>query len=146
MARKTRVSFIKGMMVIVVAKGMRSESRQFTGVFDAAGFTGIGLKALTIRAKHPPRTVSHKPAKKAVTHGFLLNTARVRKKKRRDVKTRVAPDKVTPSLLSMTHIEFEGAAEENQRLVSMRKAFKNLNSHSTRTTAEDIVNAKQHNL
>ena len=93
MTKKTRVSFIKGMMVTAATKGLRPELKQIADVtaFDAAGSTGIGSKPSTIRAKHPPRTASHKAAKKAVSiHGSLLNTARVRKKKRKDVNTRTA--------------------------------------------------------
>ena len=89
MARKTIVSFIRGIIVAIAAKGLMPELRQIVVVFDT-GFTGTGLKASTMKAKHPPRTASHKPAKKAITHGFLIKTARVRKKKRRDVNTRTA--------------------------------------------------------
>ena len=87
MARKTRVSFIKGMMVVNAIKGPMPGLRQ-TAVDFAAEVTVIGLKTSLMRAKHEPRTASHKAAKKAVTHGFLVNTARVRRKKRRDVNTR----------------------------------------------------------
>ena len=87
MARKTRVSFIKGMMVVNAIKGPMPELRQTPVVF-AAEVAGIGLKTSAMRAKHEPRTACHKAAKKAVTHEFLVNTARVRKKKRRDVNTR----------------------------------------------------------
>ena len=84
MARKTRVSFIRGMMVVAAIRELMSDLRQ---IFDAES-TGTGIKTSTTKAKHTPRTASHKPAKKATTHGFLLNMARVRKKKRRDVNVR----------------------------------------------------------
>ena len=35
--------------------------------------------------RHPAGTANHKPPKKAIAHGFILNMARTRKKKRRDV-------------------------------------------------------------
>ena len=120
MARKTRVSFIKGMMVTVATKGLKPESRQ-SSIASESGFTINGSKASTMRAKHPPRTASHKPAKKAVTHGFLLNMARVRKKKRRDVNTRTAHKKTTTILSRRPHVEIESfAKEKNQRLVTMK--------------------------
>ena len=53
--------------------------------------------------KHPPRTDTHKPAKNATTDGYVLNTARVRKKKRRDVNTTLAEEKMITNLSSMTH-------------------------------------------
>ena len=86
MAKKTRVSFIRGMMVVTAAKRLMPDLIQ---IVDAE-FTGTGSKISTMKAKHPPRIASHKPAKKATTHGFLLNMARVRKKKRRDVNARTA--------------------------------------------------------
>ena len=113
MVRKTRVSFIKGMMVTVATKGLKSETRQILVVLES-GFTIIGSKASTMRAKHPPRTASHKPAKKAVIRGFLLNMARVRKKKRRDVNTRTVQKKTMTSLSMKSHFEIEDFAEENQ--------------------------------
>ena len=82
MARKTRVSFIRGMIVDAATKGSMPGLIQ-SGIPDAD--SGIGSYILTMRATHPPRTASHKPAKKATIHGYALNTARVRKKKRRDV-------------------------------------------------------------
>ena len=97
-------------MVTVAAKGLMPESIQSWGVFVTV-FTGTGVKTSTMRAIHPPRTASHKNAKKVVTHGFLLNTARVRKRKRRDVNTRTTQKKTTASLLSMTHAELEIGAE-----------------------------------
>ena len=69
-----------------------------------------------MKAKHPPRTASHKPAKIAVAHAFLLNAARVRKKKRRDVDTRTAQKKTIASLLRMTHVDFEVAAEKKLKV------------------------------
>ena len=146
MARKTRVSFIKGMMVTAATKELKPESRQILIVLESA-FTTIGSKASTMRAKHPPRTASHKPAKNAVTHGFPLNMARVRKKKRRDVNTRTAHKKTTTSLSMKSHVKTEDFAEENQRLVMNLNIFENLSSRVTVTnTVPDIVNPKQHNL
>ena len=87
MATKTRVSFIRGMMVAANKKGWTTELRQFAVASSTVGFIGTGLKTSTMKDKHPPRTASHKPAKKAIIHGSLLNTARVRRKKRRDVNT-----------------------------------------------------------
>ena len=117
MARKTRVSFIKGMMIDATIKGLVPLLIQIGILFDV-GFTDTGRKILTMKAKHPPRTASHKPAKKATTHGYVLNTARVRKKKRRDVNTTVAPEKQATSLSSMTHVELDDnikSEEKNQR-------------------------------
>ena len=54
--------------------------------------------------------------KNATTHGHVLNTARVRKKKRRDVNTIAAQSKTTTSLLSMTHVELGDIAEENSEV------------------------------
>jgi hypothetical protein len=92
MAKKTRVSLIRGMMVAAATKGLMPELIQVIGVVFDAGFICTGSKISTMKAKHPPtgRTASHEPAKKATTHGYVLNMARVRKKKRRDVITRVA--------------------------------------------------------
>ena len=84
MARKIRVSFIRGMMVTAARIGL------MPGLIQNGVFSGTGKKISTMKAKHPPRTASHKPAKKATTHVYVLNTARVRKKKRRDVDTIVA--------------------------------------------------------
>jgi hypothetical protein len=86
MATKIRVSFIREMMVAATKKGWTTELRQFA-VVSVAGFNGTGIETSTMKAKHPPRTASHKPAKKATIHLLLLNTARVRRKKRRDVNT-----------------------------------------------------------
>ena len=88
MARKTKVSFIRGMIVAAVTKGVMPGLIHI-GEF-VAGSTAGGSKIKAMKAKHPPRTASHKPAKKATTNGYVLNIARVRKKKRRDVKTTVA--------------------------------------------------------
>ena len=99
-------------------------------VFDA-GFTDNSdddKKLSTMKAKHPPRTATHNPPKNAITHGYVLNTARVRKKKRREVNTIVAEEKMTTNLLSMTHIETD----------------ENWNRVTKQTT--DTVYAKQHNL
>jgi hypothetical protein len=74
------------MIIAAAKKELMPESRQTK---DAES-TGVGSKILTMKAKHPPRTASHKPVKKATTHGYESNTARVRKKKRRDVNTTVA--------------------------------------------------------
>ena len=84
MARKTRVSFIRGMIVDAATKGSMPGLIHI-GIFHSE--SGVGSNILTMKATHPPRTASHKPAKKATTHGCTLNTARVRKKKRREVNT-----------------------------------------------------------
>ena len=83
MARKTRVSFNMEMMVNVVIKGLTTLLRQVALEF----FEGSIRSPPTMKAKEPPRTASHEQAKKATTHGFLSNTARMRRKKRRDVNT-----------------------------------------------------------
>ena len=113
MARKTRVSFIRGMMIDAAIKGLVPSLVQIGVVFDA-GFTDTGRKISTMKGKHPPRTPSHKPAKKTITHGYVLNTARVRKKKRRDVNTIVAEEKKTTSLSSMTHDELDDNIAEKK--------------------------------
>ena len=116
MAKKTRVSFIRGMMVATDTKGSIPGLIQI-GEFDA-GSTCIGTKISTINATYPPRTANHKPAKNATTLGYALNTARVRKKKRRDVNTTAVQQKVTTSLSSMMHFEFElGRIPEKKILV-----------------------------
>ena len=66
MARKARVSFIKGMIVDAATKGFIPGLTQI-GVFDTE--FGIGSKISTMKATHPLRTASHKPEKKATTHG-----------------------------------------------------------------------------
>ena len=83
MARKTRVSFIRGIMVAVAIKGLTPELRHVSVEFNV-GSTRVEA---TMKVKDPPRTASHEHAKKATTHGFLLNAARMRKKKRREVNT-----------------------------------------------------------
>ena len=127
MAKKTRVSFIRGMMVATATKGSIPRLIQI-GEFDA-GSSCIGSKISTIKATYPPRTASHKPAKKATTHGYALNTARVRKKKRRDVNTTAAQQKVTTSLSSMMHSEFElGSIAEKRSAVGYEIASENPSS------------------
>jgi hypothetical protein len=68
MARKTRVSFTRGMIVATAKKVLMPELRQ-NGVVDGGGGPCIGLKISTMRGKYPTRTASHKPAKKPITHG-----------------------------------------------------------------------------
>ena len=58
-----------------------------------------------MKAKHPPRLATHKLPKNAITHGYVLKTARVRKKKRREVNMIVAEEKVTINLSRMIHVE-----------------------------------------
>ena len=101
-----------------------------------------------MRAKDPPRTATHKPAKKAITRGYVLNTARVRKKKRRDVNTTVAEEKVTTNLSSMTHVESDDTiAEEESKVVYYEIALENRSSPvSSRVTTADTIYTKQHNL
>ena len=88
---KTRVSFIKEMIIAAATKGLMLELIQMGVVFssDLGSIIGSGSNISTMKAKHPPRTANHKPAKKAIIHGYVLNTARVRKKNRREVITRV---------------------------------------------------------
>ena len=86
MARKTKVSFIREVIIAAATKELMFVLIQIGVALDGE-FTGTGSKISTMKAKHPPRTASHKPAKKATTHEYVLNTARVRKKKRRDVNT-----------------------------------------------------------
>ena len=89
---------------------------QFGVMFDA-GFTRFGKKITTMKAKDPPRVATHKPAKNATTHGYVLNTARVRKKKRREVNMIVAEEKVITNLSSMIHIESDdNNAEEKSEV------------------------------
>ena len=76
-------------MVVAATKELMPELKHI-GVVFVVESTPAGLKASTTKAKHPPRTASHKPAKIATTRGSPLNTARVRKKKRRDDNTRTA--------------------------------------------------------
>ena len=95
-------------MVIATTKGLMLELKH------NAGSTSSGAKISKIKAKHPPRTANHKPAKKATTHGYKIRTARVRKKKRREVNTTVAQKKTTANLLSMIHIELENTEEKSE--------------------------------
>ena len=75
--------------------------------------TGFGAsKTSTMKAKHPPRTASHEHAKKVTIHLFLLNTARVRKKKRRDVNTTAAEKKMTTVLPSTLQVRVGSNAWE----------------------------------
>ena len=113
-------------MVAAATKGLMVE------LIHDAGSTGSGSKISTIKAKHPPRTANHKIAKKATTHGYKIRTARVRKKKRREVNTTVEQKKTTANLLSTIHIELESIAEEK--------------SEASRNITADIVSPKQHNL
>jgi hypothetical protein len=69
MARKTRVSFIRGMIFTAAKKELMPESIQIED--SDAGTVGTGLKLSIMRDKHAPRTASHKPAKKATTHGYV---------------------------------------------------------------------------
>ena len=122
---------------------------QIEVVFDA-GFTDSGKKISTMKAKHPPRTATHKAAKNAITHGNVLNTARVRKKNRRDVNTIVAEEKMITNLSSMTHIESDDKNAEEKSEVGYEIVLENLNmslheSPVTKKTA-DAVYPKQHNL
>ena len=83
MARKTGVSFVVGMMVDAVIKGLNDLLRQV-----ALEFFVVSIRiAAMMKVNEPPRTASHEQAKKATTHGFPSNTARTRRKKRRDVST-----------------------------------------------------------
>ena len=70
-----------------------------------------------MKAKHPPRTASQKPAKKAIIHRLLLNMARVRMKKRRDVDAITEQKRTTTVLPSLMHAKPECIADENQGLV-----------------------------
>ena len=101
-----------------------------------------------MKAKHPPRTATHKPAKNATTHGYVLNTARVRKKKRRDVNTTVAEEKMTTNLSSMIQIESDDNNAEEKSEVGYKIALGNLNMslHESLVTTADAVYPKQHNL
>ena len=85
MARKTKLSFIRGMIVAAATKRLMAELTQSGVVYDAGCTDIAGSKIKMMKAKHPPRTDIHKNAKKPITNGYVLNTARVRKKKRRDV-------------------------------------------------------------
>ena len=85
-------------MVAAATKGLMFSLIQNEWAFGA----GLGASNTSItKAKHPPRTASHKPAKKATIHWFLLNTARVRKKKRRDVNVTAVEKKMTTVLPSV---------------------------------------------
>lgn len=113
MARKVRVSLIRGIMVAAAAKGLMFSLIQNAWVF------GVGLgasKTSTTKAKHPPRTASHKLAKKATIHRFPLNTTRVRKKKRRDVSTTAVEKKMTTVLPSMRQMRGGIIAEEKSEI------------------------------
>ena len=103
MARKTRVSLIRGMMVAVVTKGLTVPSMQYLvgPIFTPS--------TPTMTVTHAATTASHKPAKKVTIHGFLSNTARVRKKKRRDVDV-TERKKRTPKLFSSLKHVLTGAA------------------------------------
>ena len=78
-----------------------------------------------MKAKDPPRTATHKTAKNATTHGYVLNTARVRKKKRRDVNETVAEEKVTTNLSSKTHVESDDDNAEKKSEVGYEVALEN---------------------
>ena len=84
-----------------------------TGVLVEEPF--IGIKILTTKATLIARRNSHKPAKKATTQGYAFNTARVRKKKRRDENMRVALKKVAVSFSSLMHVGVSCIAEEKFR-------------------------------
>jgi hypothetical protein len=104
MAKKTKVSLMRGMMAAVVTKGFTDPSIQY--LVDPM-FTPL-TPMMTV--KHAPTTASHKIAKNATIHGFLSNTARVRKKKRRDVDV-TAKKKRMPTLLSSWEHLLTGATE-----------------------------------
>ena len=112
MAKKTRVSFIREMIIVAIRKGLSSGSRQVSSEFNPLSL----FTEETIKANDPPRTASHEQAKKATTHGFLLNTARVRRKKRRDVNTTTAQSRIISRISSLIHVGFD-RTEENQKLV-----------------------------
>jgi len=81
MARKTRVSLTRGMIVAAAARGLTPMLAEHpSGVMCV-----VGEANLIVGAKHPATTASHEPAKIATIHGFCSNTARTRRKKRRDV-------------------------------------------------------------
>jgi hypothetical protein len=90
MARKTRVSFIRGMTNAATVKDLTVATMQIIEDVGTIFVIGTGSKLSIKTDKHTPRTASHKHAKKATTHGYVLYTARVRKKKRRDVDVTVA--------------------------------------------------------
>jgi hypothetical protein len=104
MAKKTRVSLMRGMMVAVVTKGFTDPSIQY--LVDPM-FTPV---TPTITVKHAATTASHKIAKNATIHGFLSNTARVRKKKRRDVDVTEKKKRMAKLFSSWEHL-LTGAAE-----------------------------------
>ena len=140
MARKTRLSFIRGMIVITAT------SLLIPGFTQNNGFPDIGSKILTRKAKYPPKTASNKPTKKAIAHGYVLNTARVRKKKRRDVNMTVAEKRKAVSLSDMTQTEVETVAEENERVMKQHCQVEGLSSRKYRPTRAVTAHPKPHNL
>jgi hypothetical protein len=68
MARKIRVSFIRGIIFTATKKESTPELIQ---MIEDVGVTGTGSKLSIMRDKHAPRTASHKHAKKATTHGYV---------------------------------------------------------------------------
>jgi hypothetical protein len=111
MARKTRVSFTREMMVAAAIKGLTTGLRQVASEFNA----GFIRTESTMKANDPPRTASHEPAKKATTHGFLLNTARARRKKRRELNTTTVQYRIITSLSSLIHIGLGSTEEKIQK-------------------------------
>ena len=140
MAKKTRVSFIREMIIVAIRKGLSSGSRQVSFEFHALSL----FTEETIKANDPPRTASHEQAKKATTHGFLLNTARVRRKKRRDVNTTTAQSRIISRISSLIHVGFD-RTEENQKLV-MKIALEYLSSLIICFIIAAIENQRHKNL
>ena len=105
MAMNTRVSLIRGKMTDTSAKWLTFPVKQY--------IVGPICAALTPKLKVtlPATAPSHKPAKKATTHGLSLNTARIRKNKRRDVDKRAAQERTFKVLTSPIHVG-RGVAEE----------------------------------
>ena len=98
MAKKTRVSLIRRAMAAAAIRGLTCPAAQYLvgGICTAL--------APQKNIKLPARTASHELVKKAIIHGSLLNIARSRKKKSRDVDVIVAEKKTSKNLPSTLHV------------------------------------------
>ena len=113
MAKKTRVSLTRGMMAAVVTKGFTDPWTQYLVDPMFAPVTP------TMTVKHAATTASHKIAKNATIHGSLSNTARVRKKKRRDVDVTERKKRMPKLWSSWAHLLI-GATEGRIRALIIR--------------------------
>ena len=104
MARKTRVSWTKGKTITIFTYNLIGFSMQY---FVDPTFVE---SPPTMTSTHVATTDSHNPPKKATIHGFLSNTARIRKKKRRDVEGTQRQKRMLVNFKSKKH-ELTGAAE-----------------------------------